>query len=99
MVAAKRGPPLVEPCPRHQFPGLVRRVFEGRGNIVGRMLRPAYTRTQLRRLTKENRFALNLPLHANGAPMGQPHRLHGQNGHPGTTLIVALRATVSLATL
>jgi hypothetical protein len=52
MVAAKRGPPLVEPCHRHQFPGLVRRVFEGRGNTVGRVRRPAFIRTQLRGLTK-----------------------------------------------
>jgi 23S rRNA (adenine-N6)-dimethyltransferase len=61
MVAAKRGPPLVQPCHRHLFLGLVRQAFEGRGNTVGRVLRPAFTRNQLRRLAKENRFTLDLP--------------------------------------
>jgi 23S rRNA (adenine-N6)-dimethyltransferase len=61
MVAAKRGPPLVQPCHRHLFLGLVRQAFEGRGNTVGRVLRPTFTRTQLRRLAKDNRFALDIP--------------------------------------
>jgi 23S rRNA (adenine-N6)-dimethyltransferase len=61
MVAAKRGPPLVRPYHRHLFLGLVRRAFEGSGNSVGRVLRPAFTRTQLRRLAKDNGFALDLP--------------------------------------
>ncbi len=61
MIAAKRGPPLVQPCHRHLFLGLVRQAFEGRGNSVGRVLRPTFTRTQLRRLAKENRFTLDLP--------------------------------------
>jgi 23S rRNA (adenine-N6)-dimethyltransferase len=61
MVAAKRGPPLVQPYHRHLFLGLVRRAFEGSGNSVGRVLKPAFTRTQLRRLAKDNGFALDLP--------------------------------------
>lgn len=61
MVAAKRGPPLVRPHHRHLYLGLVRRAFEGSGNSVGRVLRPAFTRTQLRRLAKDNGFALDLP--------------------------------------
>ena len=61
MVAAKRGPPLVQPCHRQLFLGLVRQAFKGRGNTVGTVLRPAFTRTQLRRLAKDNRFALDLP--------------------------------------
>ena len=61
MVAAKRGPPLVRPYHRHLFLGLVRRAFEGSGNSVGRVLKPAFTRTQLRRLAKDNGFALDLP--------------------------------------
>jgi 23S rRNA (adenine-N6)-dimethyltransferase len=61
MVAAKRGPPLVQPCHRHLFLGLVRQAFEGHGNSVGRVLRPTFTRTQLRRLAKDNRFSLELP--------------------------------------
>jgi 23S rRNA (adenine-N6)-dimethyltransferase len=61
MIAAKRGPLLVQPCHRHLFLGLVRQAFEGRGNSVGRVLRPTFTRTQLRRLAKENRFTLDLP--------------------------------------
>jgi 23S rRNA (adenine-N6)-dimethyltransferase len=61
MVTAKRGPPLVQPCHRHLFLGLVCQAFEGHGNSVGRVLRPTFTRTQLRRLAKENRFSLDLP--------------------------------------
>jgi 23S rRNA (adenine-N6)-dimethyltransferase len=61
MVAAKRGPPLVEPRYRHHFLALVRRAFTGRGNRVGRVLRPTFTRTQLRRLARDNRFALDSP--------------------------------------
>ena len=60
-VAAKRGPPLVEPGHRHLFLALVRQAFEGRGNSVGRVLGPTFTRTQLRRLAKDNRFTLDLP--------------------------------------
>lgn len=61
MVAAKRGPPLVDPRRRHRFRALVRQAFEGRGNGVGRVLRPIFTRTQLRRLAKDNEFSLDLP--------------------------------------
>src|SRR5215208_366530 len=61
MVAAKCGPPLVEPGHRHLFLALVRQAFEARGNSVGRVLWPAFTRTQLRRLAKDNRFTLDLP--------------------------------------
>lgn len=61
MVAAKRGPPLVDPRHRHRFRALVRQAFEGRGNSVGRVLRPIFTRTQLRRLAKDNEFSLDLP--------------------------------------
>jgi len=59
MVAAKRGPPLVEPCHRHHYLALVRQAFTRRGNSVGRVLRPTFTRTQLRRLARDNRFALD----------------------------------------
>jgi 23S rRNA (adenine-N6)-dimethyltransferase len=68
-VAAKRGPPLAQPCHRHLFLGLVRQAFEGRGNTLGGVLRPTFTRTQLRRLAKDNRFTLDLPHNAHGAPM------------------------------
>jgi len=61
MVAPKRGPPLVQPCHRHLFRALVRQAFEGRGNSVGRVLRPTFTRTQLRRLAKDKRFSLDSP--------------------------------------
>jgi 23S rRNA (adenine-N6)-dimethyltransferase len=61
MVAAKRGPPLVDPSHRHLFRALVRQAFDGRGNSVGRVLGPIFTRTQLRRLAKDNGFSLDLP--------------------------------------
>jgi 23S rRNA (adenine-N6)-dimethyltransferase len=61
MVAAKRGPPLVEPRYRQHFLALVRQAFTGRGNSIGRVLRPTFTRTQLRRLAGDNRFALDSP--------------------------------------
>jgi 23S rRNA (adenine-N6)-dimethyltransferase len=59
MVAAKRGPPLVAPRHRHLFRALVRQAFDGRGNSVGRVLRPIFTRTQLRRLASDNGFSLD----------------------------------------
>jgi 23S rRNA (adenine-N6)-dimethyltransferase len=59
MVAAKRGPPLVEPGHRHLFRALAHRAFEGRGNSLGKVLRPTFTRTQLRRLASDNGFSLN----------------------------------------
>jgi 23S rRNA (adenine-N6)-dimethyltransferase len=59
MVAAKRGPPLVDPHHRHLFRALVRQAFDGRGNSLGRALRPNFTRTQLRRLANDNDFSLD----------------------------------------
>ena len=59
MVAAKRGPPLVEPEYRHLFRAFVRRAFEGRGNSVGETLRPFFTKPQLRRLATDNVFSLD----------------------------------------
>ena len=61
MMAAKRGPPLVEACHRHTFRALVRQAFDGPGNMVGKTLRPVFTRTQLRRLAKDNGFSLDSP--------------------------------------
>ena len=61
MVAAKRGPPLVDPRHRHLFRALVRGAFEGRGKGVGKALKPIFTRTQLRRLAGDNGFALDSP--------------------------------------
>jgi 23S rRNA (adenine-N6)-dimethyltransferase len=61
MVAAKRGPPLVEPRYRQHFLALVRQAFTGRGNSIGRVLRLTFTRTQLCRLARDNRFALDAP--------------------------------------
>jgi 23S rRNA (adenine-N6)-dimethyltransferase len=61
MVAAKRGPPLVRLAHRHHFLALVRQGFEGRGSTIGRTLRSTFTRTQLRRLAQDNRFALDSP--------------------------------------
>ena len=61
MVAAKRGPPLVDPCHRHLFRALVRQAFDGHGNCVGRTLRPIFTRTQLRRLARDKGFSLDFP--------------------------------------
>ena len=59
MVAAKRGPPLVDPHHRHLFRALVRRAFGGHGNVVGKTLRPIFTKTQLRRLARENGFSVD----------------------------------------
>jgi 23S rRNA (adenine-N6)-dimethyltransferase len=57
MVAAKRDPPLVDPCHRHLFRALVRLAFDGCGNTVGRVLRPILTKVQLRRLVRDNGFS------------------------------------------
>jgi hypothetical protein len=35
--------------------------FTGRGNTVGKALRPVFTGTQLRRLARDNGFRLDLP--------------------------------------
>lgn len=61
MVAAKRGPPLVDPGHRHLFRAFARRAFIGPGKIVGKTLRPFFTRTQLRRLARDNAFSLDAP--------------------------------------
>lgn len=61
MVAAKRGPPLVDPHHRHLFRALVRLAFEGRGNTVGKVLQPIFTKTQLYKLAKDSGFSLDLP--------------------------------------
>jgi 23S rRNA (adenine-N6)-dimethyltransferase len=58
MVAAKRGPSLVALEHRHLFRAFVRRAFEGHGNGVGETLRLFFTRTQLRRLARDNGFSL-----------------------------------------
>jgi 23S rRNA (adenine-N6)-dimethyltransferase len=59
MVATKRGAPLVEPGHRHLFRTLARQAFEGRGNNLGKVLKPTFTRTQLRRLASDHGFSLN----------------------------------------
>jgi 23S rRNA (adenine-N6)-dimethyltransferase len=59
MVAAKRGPPLVDPGHRHLFRALARQAFEGRGNSLGKVLRSTFTRTQLRKLASDNKFSLD----------------------------------------
>jgi 23S rRNA (adenine-N6)-dimethyltransferase len=82
MVAAKCGPPLVEPGHRHLFLALVRQAFKGRGNSVGRVLRPAFTRTQLRRLAKDNRFTLDLPPPCSRCANEPASSTHGQDGSP-----------------
>ena len=61
MVAAKRDPPLVAPEHRHLFRTLMRRAFGGRGTCVSETLRPIFTRTQLRRLARDNGFSLHWP--------------------------------------
>ena len=61
MVAAKRGPPLVDPRHRHLFRALVHLAFDGHGNAVDKVLRPIFTKTQLRRLARDNEFSLDFP--------------------------------------
>jgi 23S rRNA (adenine-N6)-dimethyltransferase len=61
MVAARRGPPLVDPHHRHLFRALVHLAFDGCGNTVDKVLRPVFTKTQLRRLARDNEFSLDLP--------------------------------------
>jgi 23S rRNA (adenine-N6)-dimethyltransferase len=57
MVAAKRDPPLVDPCHRHLFRALVCLAFDGCGNTVGRVLQPILAKTQLHRLARDNGFS------------------------------------------
>ncbi len=59
MVAAKRDPTLVAPEHRHLHRALVRRAFGGHGKEVGKTLRPIFTKTQLRRLAKDNGFSVD----------------------------------------
>jgi 23S rRNA (adenine-N6)-dimethyltransferase len=59
MVAAKRGPPLVEPHDRRLFRAFVCRAFDGHGNSVGKTLRQFFTKPQLRRLARDNGFSLH----------------------------------------
>lgn len=59
MVAAKRVSPLVDPYHRHLFRALVRQAFEGRGNSISKTLRPTFTKTQLRRLARDNGFTVD----------------------------------------
>ena len=61
MVAAKRGPPLVDPRHRHLFRALVHLAFDGHGNAVAKVLRTIFTKTQLRRLARGNEFSLDFP--------------------------------------
>lgn len=61
MVAAKRGPPLVDPRNRHLFRAFARSAFDGHGNSLGKVLRPIFTRAQLRRLVRDNGFSLDFP--------------------------------------
>jgi 16S rRNA A1518/A1519 N6-dimethyltransferase RsmA/KsgA/DIM1 with predicted DNA glycosylase/AP lyase activity len=57
LVAAKRDPPLVDPCHRRLFRALVRLAFDGCGNTVSRVLRPIFTKIQLHRLARDNGFS------------------------------------------
>ena len=59
MVAAKRDPPLVVPEHRHLYRALVRRAFGGHGDEVGKTLRQIFTKTQIRRLAKDNGFSVD----------------------------------------
>jgi 23S rRNA (adenine-N6)-dimethyltransferase len=61
LAATKREPPLVDPHHRHLFRALMRLAFNGRGNTPGKVLRPVFTRTQLRKLARDNGFSLDLP--------------------------------------
>lgn len=56
LVAAKRGPPLVAPERRELFRAFVREAFNGRGNVLGKALRPVFTKKQIRRLAHDNGF-------------------------------------------
>ena len=61
MVVPKREPPLVDPRHRHLFRALVHLAFDSYGNAVGKVLRPIFTNTQLRRLARDNGFSLASP--------------------------------------
>jgi 16S rRNA A1518/A1519 N6-dimethyltransferase RsmA/KsgA/DIM1 with predicted DNA glycosylase/AP lyase activity len=57
LVAAKREPPLVAHEHRELFRAFVRGAFNGRGNVVGKALRPVFTKKQIRRLAHNNGFS------------------------------------------
>jgi 23S rRNA (adenine-N6)-dimethyltransferase len=59
MVAAKRISPLVDPHHRHLFRALVRQAFGGHGSSVFKTLKPIFTKTQLRRLARDNGFSVD----------------------------------------
>ena len=61
MVVARRDPPLIDPRHRHLFRALVHLAFDSYGNAVGKVLRPIFTNTQLRRLARDNGFSLASP--------------------------------------
>jgi 23S rRNA (adenine-N6)-dimethyltransferase len=61
MVAAKRRPPLVDAGHRHLFRALAHLAFDGHRNAVGKVLRPIFTKSQLRRLGRDNEFSLDSP--------------------------------------
>jgi 23S rRNA (adenine-N6)-dimethyltransferase len=61
MVVTKRDPPLVDPRHRHLFRVLVHLAFERHGNVVGKVLKPIFTKKQLCRLARDNEFTLELP--------------------------------------
>ena len=61
LVAAKRSPPLVAYEHRELFRALVAAAFNGRGNVVGKVLRPVFTRKQIRRLALDNGFSTDSP--------------------------------------
>jgi 23S rRNA (adenine-N6)-dimethyltransferase len=56
LVAARRKQPLVTPERRELFRTFVRGAFDGRGNTVGKVLSPVFTRKQIRRLAHDNGF-------------------------------------------
>ena len=57
MVVAKRGSPLVDPRLRHLFRALVHLAFDAHGNAVEKVLRPIFTKSQLRRIARDNEFS------------------------------------------
>ena len=57
LVAAKRGTPLVAYEHRELFRAFVAAAFNGRGNVVGKALRPVFTGRQIRRLALDKGFS------------------------------------------
>lgn len=56
LVAVRREDPLVPPRHRDSFRAFTRLAFEGKGRVVGKTLRPVFTRAQLRKLAKDLEF-------------------------------------------